>query len=222
MFEWAHLLHRQLYDVLANGRLSDDEREVAVTRLLRYYRSRPDLAFSDHPKSMNLMEGQPYSLTFRREHPKFNGLLWSYHWLQMTLYDALLTGASPAERQANVQATVERFWKMLDNAPAQMPTVMPMSPAVAPEFTARYPDAAIIFDNLHSLHDVVSDILADSSIARSQKRPMILRAAAAYRDSTTLVTSRAEWQEMSAMMGVEKMGGLAPRPGALPPTLPRR
>src|SRR5215208_5528108 len=45
MFEWAHVLHRQLYDVLADERLTPARRDAEVARLLAYYRSRPDLAF---------------------------------------------------------------------------------------------------------------------------------------------------------------------------------
>jgi hypothetical protein len=95
MFEWAHLLHRQIYDVLADNRLSEAERDVQVARLVAYYRTRPELAFSTKPKNMSLMEGQPYSLAFRRAYPKFNGLIWAYHWLQVGLYDGLLAGKTP-------------------------------------------------------------------------------------------------------------------------------
>ena len=209
MFEWAHMLHRQIYDVWASDWTSPAQKDAQIAALLRYYHSRPELAFSEHPKSMGLMEGQPYSLGFRRASPKFNGLLWSYHWLQMALYDALIVGHDNAQRHANVDATIARFWAMLDSAPARMPTVMPMSAAVAPGFSTRYPEAAIIFDNLHSLHDVVGDILISAQIPRSDKRRALLEAAAHFRDNTTAITSRAEWLEMSHAMGVERMGGVA-------------
>ena len=65
MFEWAHILHRQLYDVLADERLDQAGKDREVARLLAYYRTRPDLAFSRRPKSMKLMQEQPYSLAFR-------------------------------------------------------------------------------------------------------------------------------------------------------------
>src|SRR5687768_15080047 len=73
MFEWAHLLHRQIYDVLADERLSEASKDEEVAKLLAYYESRPDLAFSSTPKSMELMDGQSYSLAFRERYPKFNG-----------------------------------------------------------------------------------------------------------------------------------------------------
>jgi hypothetical protein len=207
MFEWAHLLHRQLYDILADNRLNDAQRDEEVARVVAYYRSRPDLAFSTHPKSMTLMEGQPYSLAFRRAYPKFNGLIWAYHWLQVGLYDALLGGTTPDERSALVSGAVSRFRQMLVDAPRTTPYIMPMTAAVAPEFTRRYPDAAAIFDNLHSMHDVISDILANDSLPRNRKRAEILLAARRYRDDTTEVMTRESWMAMATGMGIENQGG---------------
>ena len=98
---------------------------------------------------------------------------------------------------------------MLPKGSKRMPTVMPMTAAVAPVFASRYPEAAIIFDNLHAMHDVVSDILASPRVRRGEKRRELLTAAARYRDSTSFVTSRADWLTMSREMGVERMGGPA-------------
>ena len=209
IFEWTHMLHRQIYDVWADEWIGPAQKDAEVHALLRYYGSRKDLALSAQPKSMELMEGQPYSLSFRGESPKFNGLIWSYHWLQMALYDALILEPDAVERHAQVDSTLARFWAMLASPPASMPAVMPMSAAVAPAFSTRYPEAAIIFDNLHSLHDVVADVLASPKVPRSQKRPVILAAAARYRDDTTAVTSREEWLQMSRAMGADRMGGVA-------------
>lgn len=212
MFSWAHMLHRQLYDILADRRIAPEARDDRILELLTYYRSRPDLAFSSAPKDMGLMEGQPYSLVFRRTYPKYNGLLWSYHWLQMAVYDALLTGDDPVVRHRAVGGAVARFRALIADAPAHMPRVMPMAAAVAPRFSERYPEAAIIFDNLHSLHDVVADVLSSPGLSTAERRRLILGAAAAYRDSTTAVTTRDEWRAMSHAMGVDRMGGEAVPP----------
>ena len=210
MFDWAHMLHRQIYDVWTDDRIPATAKDSRVEQLIRYYQSRPTLAFSTKPKNMNLMEGQTYSLTFRKRFPVYNGLIWSYHWLQMTLYEALLASQSAKERQQNVDAVVSRFWSMLDSAPGRLPTTMPQSPAIAPRFSARYPEAAIIFDNLHSLHDVVSDILADQHIPRNEKRRLILDAASRYRDDSSSVVTIADWKAMAEAMGLANMGGAAP------------
>jgi hypothetical protein len=216
-FEWAHLLHRQIYDVLADNRLSESDQDLLVARLVAYYRSRPDLAFSTKPKGMAMMEGQPYSLAFRKGFPKFNGLIWGYHWLQVGLYDALLAGSTPDERSANITAAVARFRQMLVDPPRSLPYVMPMTPGIAPRFTQRYPEAAAIFDNLHSMHDVISDILASDVVPRDRKRAEILNALAQYRDDTTEVVSREEWLGMAQGMGIENQGGPVVGVLAIPP-----
>ncbi len=223
MFEWAHILHRQVYDVLADERLDEEGREARIRDITRYYLSRRDLAFSTRPKTMALMQEQYYSLAFRERYPKFNGLIWGYHWLQVGLYEPLLTGRTRAERQAGVSAAVARFRQMLVDAPRTMPYQMPMTFAIAPTFASRYPELAIIFDNLHSMHDVISDILASEKVPRARKRSEILLAARRYRDDTTEVMTVEGWRKMSAMMGVQNMGG--PAVGFLPtvpvPTVPR-
>jgi hypothetical protein len=209
MFDWAHGFHRQVYDVWADERIPPAEKDAQIAQLIRYYKSRPDLAFSSRPKSMELMQEQPYSLAFRQNYPKFNGLIWAYHWLQVGLYEPLVTGRNVDERQAGVRAAVARFWQMLGDPPTTLPYQMPMTAAVAPMFAARYPEAAIIFDNLHSMHDVVSDILANPSVSRDRKRAEILRAAALFRDDSSYVMPIEAWRVMAREMGVENMGGPA-------------
>lgn len=209
MFEWAHLLHRQAYDVLADERLTEVEKDREMARLLAYYKSRPDVKFSSVPKSMKLMQEQPYSLAFRKQYPKFNGLIWGYHWMQVGLYEPLVVGKTFDERQALSTAAVARFRQMLTDAPRTMPYQMPMTAAVAPEFARRYPEFAIIFDNLHSMHDVVSDILANDRVPRDRKRAEIVLAGRRYRDDTSYVMPVAAWRTMSREMGQENMGGPA-------------
>ena len=79
---------------------------------------------------------------------------------------------------------------------------------------ARYPEASIIFDNLHSMHDVISDILANPAVPRDRKRAEILLAARRFRDDTSFVTTEQGWRTMAQHMGLENMGG--PPVGFLP------
>jgi len=203
LFDWAHVLHRQIYDVWSAPGLTDQRRDAEVARVLRYYESRPDLALSTRPKSMALMDAQPYSRVFRKRAPKFNGLLWSYHWFQLALYDALIGRRTDAESQSRVDFTVQRFFGMLADAPKHMPAEMPMAPTASPIFAGRYPEAAIVFDNLHALHDVVSDILMSPVVPASEKRAAHLAAAAVYRDDTTAIVTVDEWRRMARLMSAE-------------------
>jgi hypothetical protein len=217
MFDWAHILHRQIYDVYADERIREARKDFLIERLTDYYLSNRDLAFVPVPKSMALMDEQYYSQVFRKRFAKFNGLIWAYHWLQVGLYEPLIVGRMPSERKAGVQAAVARFWDMLKEPPGSMPRVMPMTATVAPYFTARHPRAAAIFDNLHMMHDIISDILAAETVSRDKKREVIYSALSEFRDPTRNVMTRDEWLMMGHHMGgIEGMGG--PTTGLLPGT----
>lgn len=215
MFDWAHVLHRQIYDAYSDERLTMAERDALIERLTDYYLSRTDYAFTTVPKSMALMDEQRFSKVFRRTYPEFNGLIWAYHWLQVGLYEPLIVGGTADARKAGLQAAVARFWQMLENPPSGMPREMPMTSAVAPEFATRHPRAAVIFDNLHMMHDIISDILLSDTVPADQKRAEIYRQLAEFRDGTRNVMSMDEWRTMGEMMGgVGGMGG--PSTGLLP------
>jgi hypothetical protein len=208
MFDWAHILHRQIYDVYADERIPVAEKDALIERLTDYYLSRTDYAFAAAPKSMALMDEQPFSLVFRRTEPRFNGLIWGYHWLQVGLYEPMIRARSAAEAKAGVEAAIARFWEMIHQE--RYPTVMPMTAAVAPEFARRHPRAAIIFDNLHMMHDIISDVLASPSIPEDRKREVIYQQLAEFRSPRTNVMSLEEWREMPAHMGgIAAMGGPA-------------
>jgi hypothetical protein len=186
------------------------QKDSLIERLTDYYLSRREYAFAPVPKSMDLMEGQYFSRTFRREYPEFNGLIWAYHWLQVGLYEPFLQPGPPAETKAGVQATVARFWSMLENPPARMPRMMPMTPAIAPRFSERHPRAAAIFDNLHMMHDIISDILVADTVPYREKRRVIYAQLDRLQDSTNEVLSWDEWRDMAETMGgVAVMGGPA-------------
>ncbi len=210
MFHWAHVLHRQIYDAYADPRLSDAERRDLVERLTDYYLSNRRLAFTDVPKSMELMDEAYYSQVFRRRHPEFNGLIWAYHWLQVGLYEPLVMDTTADGRKAGIQAAVARFFDMLREPPTHYPVVMPMTPAIAPEFTRRHPRAAAIFDNLHMLHDIISDILVSGAVPRDRKRAEIYAALDEFQDGTRNAITADEWLHMAHHMGgVDAMGGPA-------------
>jgi len=211
VFDWAHVLHRQIYDVHADERLSEAAKDSLVERLTDYYLGNRLLALAPVPKSMSLMDEQYFSQVFRRRYADFNGLIWAYHWLQVGLYEPLIAGRTAEERRAGVDAAVARFWQMLRDPPRSMPQVMPMTATIAPRFTARHPRAAAIFDNLHMLHDIISDILASDAVAPADRRAVILAQLAAFQDGSREVMSRDDWLMMGEMMGgVGAMGGAVP------------
>jgi hypothetical protein len=222
MFDWAHVLHRQIYDAYADPRLSPAQRDTLIEQVTDYYLSNRKYAFTDKPKSMALMDEQYFSQTFRKAYPKFNGLIWAYHWLQVGLYEPYIEGKTEAARKAGVQATLARFWSMLEDAPARMPKLMPMTSAVAPGFSAAHPRAAVIFDNLHMMHDIISDILTADTIPHGRKGELIDQQLDKLQDPSQDVMSMEEWRMMAAHMGgVDLMGGRATGLArAVQPTVP--
>ncbi|MBM4187924.1 MAG: hypothetical protein FJ206_11520 [Gemmatimonadetes bacterium] len=215
MFERAHILHRQIYDVHADERLGMPERHALVEELTdRYLADR--YAFTDKPKAMELMDEQYFSQSFRRAYPKFNGLIWAYHWLQVGLYEALLATDEPTDRRRYITENLDRFWAMVPNAPTGLPSVMPMTSAVAPRFSKEHPRAAVIFDNLHMMHDIISDILHSDKVPRDRKAAVIEEALDEFQNPDRNVIDMEHWWMMAEHMGgVDKMGGVAspsPRP----------
>jgi hypothetical protein len=213
MFEWAHILHKQSYDILADRRLSEEERDRAMAELLEYYLS-SELAFPDVPKGMEVMDEQYFSKAFRERYPKFNGLIWAYHWLQVAAYEPLLVYDDPERQRAAMDALLARFWQMLEDPPEALPSEMPMTPAIAPAFTERYPGFAAVFDNLHMMHDVISDILVSGEVVRGEKRAEIYRQADLFRDPGAMAVSRDDWIAMALAHGLDAQGG--PAVGWLP------
>ncbi len=209
MFDWAHVLHRQIYDIYSDPGLTRAQQDSLIERATDYYLSRREYAFVSAPKSMALMDEEYYSQAFRKAHPTFNGLIWAYHWLQVGLYEPLVEARNPGEAKAGITATVARFWSMLEAPPAHFPRVMPMTAGVAPRFSAAHPRAAVIFDNLHMMHDIISDILQNDTVPSGRKRKVIYQALSEFQDSTRNVMTMEMWQNMT-----EHMGGLAAMGGA--------
>lgn len=221
MFDLAHVLHKQAYDILADPSLDAAGRDAAMEELLDWYGAQ-DLAFNARPKAMAIMDDQAFSRVFRERNPKFNGLIWAYHWLQVAIYEPLLVFSEAGERQAGVAEVVARFWQMVASAPEGLPSEMPMTPAIAPTFTARYPGAAAIFDNLHMMHDVISDILVSPEVPRDRTREEIYRQIGLFQDADHLALSDDAWIAMALGHGTEAQGGPAlgwmrPPPG--PPAM---
>jgi hypothetical protein len=132
------------------------------------------------------------------------------------LYEPLIIGETPAEKRAGVDTAVARFWRMVEDSARGFPRVMPMTPAIAPRFTADHPRAAAIFDNLHMMHDIISDVLASDAVPRDRKREVIYAALDEFQDSTRNVMSPDDWLNMAEHMGgIEAMGG--PVQGETPP-----
>ena len=167
---WTHMLHSQLYDILTDDRVGD--KRAAGERAVSYYLSEAGQAFSTRGYGHRFMEGGgEWAGAFRERFPEVNGILWAYHWHHAAVYEALMD-PDPADRGARLARVISVFEDSVLN---DLPTEMPLTAEVAPEFSRMLPAAAHIFDNLHMMHDVVNDIMADDRYSLDGKAVEIER-----------------------------------------------
>jgi hypothetical protein len=173
VFDWTHVLHAQIVDVLASTRMTPVQKDAEIERLYRFYITSVPYAITGLPMNMGYLDSQPYSKAFRNKYPKVNGLFWGYHWLQGAMHDILWGKSLQAQRAEYDEAAVHYHTHELYRTDRPF---MPMFAEVSPRFAARFPQIANTFDNLHMLHDLVNDILASEWMTERQKDEQIKRA----------------------------------------------
>jgi hypothetical protein len=154
-FDEAHALHRATYDIYVSD-LKDKRK--ALEKVLSFYRD-SDYAITTKRLDHRRLDTLPYSKTFRRKFPLFNATIWAYHYLQVVVYDALAPVPDLAAKQNAVEPILKTYHGYLDKPPVEW-TFMPMTGELSPNFAKEYPEIANIFDNLHMMHDTISDILS--------------------------------------------------------------
>lgn len=173
VFDWTHILHAQTVDVLASTQLTQAEKDREIEKLWKFYFESVPYAITPLPLNMEYLDSQPYSMAFRKKYPKVNGLFWGYHWLQGTMYDTLYR--VPLEWQKRSYEVVGERYHKTELYRTDRP-FMPMFAEQSPTFSARFPNIANAFDNLHMLHDLVNDILASDWMTEKQREDQITRA----------------------------------------------
>lgn len=169
-FDWSHMLHQFVLDVLATSNDRGPGMKARINEIFAQYKGNRLLAITDVCKTMLFMDGHYFSKEFRRNYPSFNLLIWSYHWFQIRLYEALMK-PTKAERDIAVRATVDEFWRLISDLPDSAEfDMMPETRTEAPTFFRDYPLISASFDNNHMLHDIVSDILTSSKVPKDKMR----------------------------------------------------
>lgn len=169
-FDWSHLLHQFVLDVLATSKDRGPQMASRINQLFDKYKTNHPLAITDVCKTMLFMDGHYFSKDFRRTYPSFNLLIWSYHWFQIHLYEALMK-PTQIERDQAVQKTVDDFWQLISDLPDSAEfDMMPDTRTEAPSFYQLFPLISASFDNNHMLHDIVSDILTSPKVPTDKLR----------------------------------------------------
>jgi heme/copper-type cytochrome/quinol oxidase subunit 2 len=177
IFDWSHLLHQFVFDLFTDYPGQMQKIDGRIDELVQTYQSKPRVAIPMACRTMDLMDGQYYSKIFRQVMPKYNQLIWSYHWFQMKLYDDMMLGTTEEQRAA-VEKSIAQFWNKVSNLPDSSGfDMMPMASEVAPEFFKRYPKVSWSFDANHMTHDIINDILVSPLVSAQSKSQEGLRAA---------------------------------------------
>lgn len=175
-FDEAHALHRATYDIVVSH---EPDKDRAIRNVLAYYQ---ESAYAITSKRLDhrRLDAFPYSQSFRKRFPLFNATIWSYHYLQIAVYDPLQAARNLEEKTRAVRPILSTYRAYLDQPPVQW-TFMPLTAEYSPSFAAAYPEIASIFDNLHMLHDNISDILTSELLPTWEaKRAEIYRIVNTY------------------------------------------
>ncbi|MBI3300971.1 MAG: hypothetical protein HYZ72_02680 [Deltaproteobacteria bacterium] len=122
LFDWAHQLHRDLYDLFAADNVPD--KEAAYRQILDNYLAQPQAITPHALDHAGALWSFPESRNFVRRFPKFNAQIWSYHWLQAKVAEVQL-GRTVAEQQTRLKPVLVEYHGYLNNPPLHW-TFMPM------------------------------------------------------------------------------------------------
>ncbi len=159
-FDWAHQLHRDLYDLFATDQVTD--KATAYREILAHYLAQPQAITPLALDHAGALWSFPESRHFVQRFPKFNAQIWAYHWLQAKVAEVQL-GRNVAEQQTALIPALAEYHGYPTTPPLQW-AFMPMLQDVAPMFSQQFPEAANIFNNLHMLHDNIDDVLASPEL----------------------------------------------------------
>jgi hypothetical protein len=177
-FDEAHALHRATYDIYVSE-LSPADKDKAIRGVLAFYRD-SDYALTSKQLDHQALDRLPYSKAFRRKFPLFNATIWAYHYLQVVVYDALSAAPDLESKQKSVEPILRTYHGYLEQPPVEW-TFMPVTGELSPKFARDYPEIAHIFDNLHMMHDTISDILTSERFPTwEDKRKEIYRVTQNY------------------------------------------
>jgi hypothetical protein len=205
ILERGRAFRREVIAILADPDISDHA--AALEAAIARYRSRPEVALTTAPKNMDVLYSHEGALAFRTERRDLNGPLWSGHWLHLAITEPY-TDLPPGPDRAAALDTVEaRYRAKLDrgDAPNDWPTELPLAPAIAPGLVWASPEAAIVWDNLSMLTEVVADILAAPDI--DDRRARIDAAVDFFTDPSTGLTPQLMWETMALRHGIFFQGG---------------
>jgi len=207
IIRWTNQFRLEVLGILADTRLTEPAaRRAALTAAVERYRSRPEAALPGQPKHMDVLYNHEYAMDFRTGYTDLGGLIWAGYWFMLAATEPL-ADLRGAERLAGLETVQNRYYAKLTygEPPEYFPSELPMPPTIAAGFIFINPEAAMIWDNLSMMQEVLSDILASPDVADA--RAAIDAAVEFFMDPKVGMTNEREWQVMALRHGIFFQGG---------------
>lgn len=152
---------QQLLQIFVDDSVMD--KHSAIDAALADYLSNDALSVAPHPKSSDLLSEHTYAYAFRVGFPQLSGITWASQWLQLATLEIAMIASNQAALDAGLQNATELYVDKIARAHGSMislPTDIPTTPVIAPNFYSFHPGAAYVVDNISALKVVIGDVLA--------------------------------------------------------------
>ena len=204
----ANAFHREVLGILADTRLTAfNDRRAAVDAAVQRYRSEPDISVPSAPKDMDILYDHPQALAFRTGYADLDGLIWAGHWLQLAATEPLTDIADPVKRAQGLDTVTTRYHLKLSygDPPQFFPSELPMAPAISPGMIFMSAEAAMIWDNVSMMEEVLADILASPRVV--DPKGAVELTIEHFLDPTYAVRDQGYWEIMALRHGIFFQGG---------------
>jgi len=198
----------ELIEIYQNPAYSD--KTAAVDKAVKDYLAIEELSIASKPKSDELLSGHDYAYAYNAGFPQLSGLTWASQWLKVALLEVLVTAPDSESRDVDIQNLLNSYSekiKRLHGSMVALPTDIPTSPVIAPNFYSAHPEAAYILDNLELLKVVIGDLLAHPEV--ENRWGEIEQTVANYTDKRSYLSEEADYMLYVLRGGIYNAGGPA-------------
>lgn len=200
--------HREVLGILADPSLpSRAEKLAALDAAVQRYESKPEVALPPQPKHMDILYDHPHALDFKTGYLDLAGLIWAGYWLWGAASEPLTDIVPGPEQAAAIDTVMARYHAKLSygEAPEFFPSELPQTPPIAPGIVFTNPQAAMIWDNMKFMQEVMGDIMATADPI--DVHAALDEAARQFIDAEWRLTTRDEWEIMGLRHGIFFQGG---------------
>jgi hypothetical protein len=204
----ANAFHREVLGILADrGIPTFAERSAIVAAAVQRYLSASEIAVPGAPKDMDILYDHSQALAFRTGYADLGGLIWAGYWLRLAATEPLTDIADPERRAMGLDTVTTRYHLKLSygEPPQFFPSELPMAPAISPGMIFLSAEAAMIWDNVSMMQEVLADILASPRV--TDVKDAIDLTIEHFTDPDFRMRDQGYWEIMALRHGIFFQGG---------------